>query len=345
VKPRTSIVILADDLTGAAEIGAAAHQRGLATVIATGTSRSRILSEAVVHDTDSRLLHPSDAARKIVSIAARCGIADATRSGVLVLKKIDSVLRGPVLAELDTLSAISHHTRVLLVPGNPRLGRVIRDGQFYVHGEPIHRTTFGRDPHHPARSSAVADLLGPLRRGPICFLRPGEPLPPSGLIVGEASTVEDLAYWASRVGADTLAAGSSTFLEAVLEARGHTRVATAADPAETGVVLVASGTTTDTTRAVLAALPADIVPRFPMPESCTISSGPEATKATDVWAAAILGALAGHGRAVALPPTAALADPAAPGRIRAAFAAMIAELHKVQAFQHLVVEAERPRRW
>jgi uncharacterized protein YgbK (DUF1537 family) len=338
VKSRASIVIFADDLTGAAEIGAAAHSRGLGVVVATGTAQVRPQAEVVVRDTDSRLLQPADAARKIVSVAARYGVANAAHSGLLVLKKTDSVLRGPVIAELDTLSAISHHPRVLLVPGNPRLGRVIRDGHLYIAGEPIHRTVFARDPHHPARSSAVADLLGPLRRGKIHFLKPGQPLPPSGLIVGEAASLEDVGYWASRVGSDTLAAGSSVFLEAVLEARGHVRGGETLAPAASGGVLVVSGTTTDTTRAALATLPQDVLSVLPMPVSCTVSAAPEATRSLDLWTAEILGALARHSRAVALPPALALADPSASSRIRAAFATMIVQLHAVSAFEHLVIE-------
>ncbi|MBE2214967.1 MAG: hypothetical protein IAE82_13930 [Opitutaceae bacterium] len=336
--PRTSIVILADDLTGAAEIAAAAWTRGLGAVVATGTVRSRVEGEVVVHDTDSRLLQPADAARKIVSVAARCRIAEARLSGALVLKKTDSVLRGPVLAEVDTLSAISHHARVLLVPGNPRLGRVIRDGRFYVGGEPIDRSVFRHDPHHPARSSSVADLLGPPRRGPIHFRKLGEPLPPTGVIVGEAATLEDIARWASCVDGDTLAAGSSVFLEAVLEARGHAPRAPAPAPRATTGVLIASGTSADTTRATLATLPRDAIAAFAMPEACALSSGPEAARAIDRWAAELLGALASRGRAVALPPGTNLADPASSGRIRAAFAAMIDQLHGVQAFTHLVLE-------
>jgi len=336
--PRTSTVVLADDLTGAAEIGAAAWRRGLGAVVATGSVRGALHGELIVHDTDTRLLQPAEAARRIVSVAARCGLARAADSGILVLKKTDSVLRGPVLAELDTLSAVTHHTRVLLVPGNPRLGRVIRDGRFYVQGQPIHESAFGRDPHHPARSAAVVDLLGPPRRGAIHVLKPGEPLPPAGLIVGEASTPGDIAHWASCLREDTLAAGSSVFLEAVLEARGHVRRTAAAPAAPSGGVLVASGTMADTTRAALAALPGGAMPAIVMPEACTVSSGPDATLAINRWTAGILQALAACGRAVALPPAVALADPAVPGRIRAAFAAMIAQLHQIEAFEHLVIE-------
>ncbi len=338
VTPRTSIIVLADDLTGAAEIAAAGFSHGLDSIVATGTTRGRVAGELVVHDTDTRLLQPADAARKIVSVGARCHVAEAMQREILIFKKTDSVLRGPVVAELDTLTAISRHARVLLVAGNPRLERVIRDGCFYVGGEPIHQTVFGRDPHHPARSPLVTDLLGPPRRGEIHFAKPGDDLPASGIIVGEASSLDDVRHWARRIEPDILPAGSSVFFEAVLDARGFERTPARTDVERADGILLVSGTMAGTTRNALAQSSANPVPMFSLPEACALASGPEATATANRWTAEILGALAQRGRAVALAPAEALSDAAAPARIRAAFAGMIAELHKLHAFQHLIVE-------
>lgn len=335
---RPTIIVLADDLTGAAEVAAVGFARGLDAVVATGSTRGHVPGEMVVHDTDTRLLQPADAARKIVAIGARCHVAEAVQRDVLIFKKTDSVLRGPVIAEIDTLSAISRHVRILLVAGNPRLGRTIRDGHFYIGDEPIHHSAFGRDPHHPARTSEVAAMLGPPRRGSIQFAKPGDDLPATGVIVGEAATMDDIQHWARRVEPDTLPAGSSVFFEALLDSRGfEKREPVTSNRTEDGVLLV-SGTTTGPTRDHLSRHPSDGLPAFAMPEACALSSSPDATASANRWTAAILGALAMRGHAIALPPDQAIADPAAAARIRAAFAGMISELRKVSAFQHLIVE-------
>ena len=55
---------------------------------------------------------------------------------------------------------------ILLATANPERGRIIRDGNYYVDGVPLHQTAFASDPEYPRATSAVRELLG----------QPGPPL-------------------------------------------------------------------------------------------------------------------------------------------------------------------------
>src|SRR5439155_544492 len=67
----------------------------------------------------------------------------------LIYKKIDSALRGPVLAEVQASMNQRRLDTALLLPQNPSRGRTIESGQYLINGVPIDQTDFARDPDHP----------------------------------------------------------------------------------------------------------------------------------------------------------------------------------------------------
>src|SRR5439155_13896885 len=77
-----------------------------------------------------------------------------------IYKKVDSVLRGHLLVELEAMMDQLGLNRALLVPANPSLERVVRNGQYFVRGKPIHETDFRLDPEYPRYTSSVGELLG-----------------------------------------------------------------------------------------------------------------------------------------------------------------------------------------
>ncbi|MGC4074224.1 MAG: four-carbon acid sugar kinase family protein [Nibricoccus sp.] len=97
----TPIVVLADDLTGAAEICAIGRAHGLTAVVALSTEALPRDAGLIVFDTDSRLNPPDEAARKVRHIIEHLPAGWNQR----VFKKTDSVLRGPVVAELEAAAA------------------------------------------------------------------------------------------------------------------------------------------------------------------------------------------------------------------------------------------------
>ena len=124
--------IIADDLTGACDTGAIFAQRGFATVVVLNR-RLRLSSgvEIVVVTTRSRN-DPVRAARRKVQQA--CRYLRARRIDALY-KKIDSTLKGNVLAETAAVMTASGFSRALICPAYPAQGRAVRRGILFVQGQ------------------------------------------------------------------------------------------------------------------------------------------------------------------------------------------------------------------
>jgi len=207
------IGVIADDLTGAAELGGIGLRYGLrAEVVLEGKCDRE--TDLLCGDTDSRSCKANEAARRAAAAARKLRKAGA----VWIYKKVDSVLRGNVLAEVRAIrEALGLHS-ALLVPANPRFGRVIRDGRYFVKGKPIHQTDFARDPEHPRRSPNVLKMLGVTKALEVSVTRLAEYRPTSGIVLGEVSSSADVQRWASQRSEDMLLAGGAEFFEAVLKA-------------------------------------------------------------------------------------------------------------------------------
>ena len=236
---RLPFFVLADDFTGAAELAAIAHQAGLRAVVLTRPLRGRIAADVIVCDTGTRLASPAEAARKVGALARRLGAIP--HAGIF--KKTDSVLRGPVLVEIEACAAALGFARTLLVPCNPSLGRTIHDGRYLIGGQPLHQTAFAHDPHYPRQTSQVVALLGSGRERPVC-LHPDDALPAQGVAVGEAKSPADVSLWAAQVDAQTLPAGGADFFRAWLMRQRMGRRAATAAPPTAGPTVLLSGTLT-----------------------------------------------------------------------------------------------------
>jgi uncharacterized protein YgbK (DUF1537 family) len=136
----------------------------------------------------------------------------------LIFKKTDSVLRGHILAELAAQLPIAQCDKAVLVPANPTLGRTIQNGRYFLHGQPVHETSFSEDPDFAIKSSSIEDMLK-VNGHTVHIKKAHEALPAEGIIVGEATARQDLQAWAARIDHDTLAAGAAGFFEAILETK------------------------------------------------------------------------------------------------------------------------------
>ena len=278
------ICVIADDFTGAAEIGGVALRYGLSVEV-----QSAFCPEADVEliciDADTRSCSSQEAARRAQTIARQCRAASIDR----VFKKVDSVLRGQVAAELLAMMPVLGNRRALLVPANPSLGRVILGGQYLVDGRPLHLTGFARDPEYPTSTSDVSDILGVA----IHMVRVGDKLPQEGIVVGEAATGTQVKHWAQAVDRSILPAGAAEFFARFLEADGHgpsrdTPVAGFAQPE--GTVLFVCGSTSDYSRGFVRRCESAGVPVERMPVALLEVDAPEAALIDD-WTEATLRAL------------------------------------------------------
>ncbi|MFD8862840.1 four-carbon acid sugar kinase family protein [Streptomyces sp. NPDC059590] len=155
--PSRRLLAVADDLSGAAETAAGLESRTTRSrVVLVGDSAApRHPGEATVLDLDSRHLPAAEAAE-----AVRAALALPPPGDPLVLKKIDSLLRGNVAAEVAALAAGG--AGVVVAPALPAAGRAVRAGVVHLGTTPLHHSDAWRaEPVPPPPSVAAA--LGPAR--------------------------------------------------------------------------------------------------------------------------------------------------------------------------------------
>lgn len=203
------IAVVADDLTGAAELAGIAWSYGLTAEVQTVFSADTT-ADVVAVDTDSRAFDGATAAKLTAAVFR----AVAATRPEWIYKKCDSVLRGHPAEEIEAALKAIGWSRALLIPANPSRGRTIQGGEYFIGGRRLSETDFAADPDFPRRSSAVSELVG----GRAKLLGRNDPLGENGIFVPEISTAEEL-EWAARVPISTLVAGAADFFEVLLKRR------------------------------------------------------------------------------------------------------------------------------
>ena len=138
--PDAPTLVLADDATGALEMGA---------LLAPCTVWLGVPAASGVIDTESRHLSGDAAGERMCAMLA--DVSAETR----IFKKIDSTLRGPIGAELAVLAAAFPGRRLIVCPAYPQLGRTVRGGKLLVDGVPVSETDFARDPRWPVTDATI----------------------------------------------------------------------------------------------------------------------------------------------------------------------------------------------
>jgi uncharacterized protein YgbK (DUF1537 family) len=147
-----SVAIVADDLTSAADGAAPFVARGRAAVV--GRGRPPHQAGAVVAvDCGSRSTSRLEAAARVADVTARLAGHD------VLYKTVDSTLRGHITAELEACFKASGRKTLVFAPAFPAAGRTTVGGIQRVDGVPVSDSVYGRDPVHPARQSALAELV------------------------------------------------------------------------------------------------------------------------------------------------------------------------------------------
>jgi len=136
------ILIIADDLTGAADCGAACAAHGLDAVVVLDDSAGIPRAEVVAVDANTRAMTPTVAAAETARIVREYPAR-------IVYKKIDSTLRGNVgveiAAALEAYCEMGYPEAVTVVaPAFPAMGRTTKGGRMYVHGEVVGAGDIGR---------------------------------------------------------------------------------------------------------------------------------------------------------------------------------------------------------
>ncbi len=206
------MIVIADDITGAAEIAGIAFEQGqevrlfcsLEGSVSAFNSPSGCDTAAVttVIATDTRSMSEHEAVMETVRIAS-------TLQGQVIFKKTDSALRGHVMAELLALLSAGYR-RAVYLPANPSKGRVIRQGIYYIQGVPLHETDFSFDPEFPASSSVLRERFPDAEQ--------------QGIIMPDAETQEDIRQVIKTYNdGETIFAGAADLFANILPPAGITR--------------------------------------------------------------------------------------------------------------------------
>ncbi|MGZ7173599.1 four-carbon acid sugar kinase family protein [Burkholderia gladioli] len=147
----SGLLIVADDLSGAADCAIAFAAAGRRTVVSLDASAPARPAAVLAVDTDTRRLAPAEAARRAAD-AWRAQRAPDRR----LYKKIDSTLRGNWAAEVAALAALAGPA--IVAPAFPATGRGVIDGRVLVRGVPLEDTETWQL-EHAGRDAALRALL------------------------------------------------------------------------------------------------------------------------------------------------------------------------------------------
>ncbi len=220
------IVAIADDMTGAAEIGGMGWAHGLSVSIGFEMPSNPTV-ELIVLAANTRALSISEAREKVYKMVQSV----ATHHPELLYKKIDSVLRGHVMEEADVFAKAQELNKVLLIPANPELGRTIVNGTYFLDDKPLSEHYFLKNGDH---SSSVLHLVSKEYLQQTSSVRVGTKIDGPGYYIGDAGHPSDIEAWASSHDKKTALCGGADFFGALLRRLGHNRREPFSGPSDLG---------------------------------------------------------------------------------------------------------------
>ena len=257
------VAIVADDLTGTLDVAgpfAASGQATWAVVDPRACTREQLaVADVVSINCASRHLPAAEAAEVVRDAIKRLCSPQAH----ILLKKIDSTLRGNVVAETMAALAASGRPNAVVAPAFPAQGRTVLGGVVHVAGVPLSQTGFARDALSPPplepldrvfRAAAPrARVESVLPAGPFALAARGNT---ARVFVADAQTDADLQAMVRALGKgvrDCVLVGSAGIASAVAQvcfAGG----AAPARPSVSGQVLIAVGSRAEQSALQVAAL-------------------------------------------------------------------------------------------
>ncbi|MBM7564038.1 four-carbon acid sugar kinase family protein [Paenibacillus sacheonensis] len=169
---KAMIGIVADDITGANDIGIMYAKAGLRTDVYPLDSWNPAAADAadrpdvLVIDTNSRLDSPEIAYRKVAAATRELREAGCDR----FVNKTCSVFRGNIGPEFDAMLDTLGASFAVVVLGFPKNGRTTLGGVHYVHGKLLEESEFRRDPVHPMTESNLVSILRKQTKRPVALV-------------------------------------------------------------------------------------------------------------------------------------------------------------------------------
>ena len=182
------LIVIADDLTGGAEIAGIGWRYGINVGLIVGNNPlwGDETYQMLVVVTNTRSEIKEKAIEITKQLATNIKEQFATED-VRLFKKVDYALRGYIMAETCETLKVLGVKKALLIPQNPTKGRIIENGRYLIDGRPINKTPFRYDPEFPICS---ADVCGKILIGSK-LLKVSNTMD-NGIMVAEASSKEDI---------------------------------------------------------------------------------------------------------------------------------------------------------
>lgn len=256
--------VIADDLTGATDIGIAFSSSGFRTIVLLGSEQQEIDdAEVAVVALKTRTSPVDQAVRQ--SLTATDWLVDwgAERFYFKYCSTFDSTNEGNIGPVLDALMHRLGLPKSIVVPAFPSNGRTVRSGRLFVNGVLLEESPMRDHPLTPMRMSRIKDILGPqtsqsvgeitselVAEGPAA-LRNAVKASPATHVVIDAVTDEDLRVIATGTSdLDLLLSGGSALAGHL--APGKRSPKPLSQPAIVGKSLVIAGSASAQTQAQIA---------------------------------------------------------------------------------------------
>ncbi len=154
-----TLLIIADDFTGALDTGVQFAASGANTRVVTSIDydfgKVDCEVQVLVMDAETRHLSAKEAYDIVYKITQR---AVGQRIPYLY-KKTDSALRGNIGSELTAMLKAGGGKMLSFLPAFPKMKRCTIEGIHYVEGVPVDKSVFGKDPFEPVTCSYIPDII------------------------------------------------------------------------------------------------------------------------------------------------------------------------------------------
>jgi uncharacterized protein YgbK (DUF1537 family) len=242
------IRVIADDLTGAIDGAAPFARAGLPARLARGGTPAPVEPgphQVLAHSTDTRCATADQASLKVRDHLQ----ATPPQPGDVLVKKIDSLLRGPWGAELHALMDTGHKSLAVVCPALPRMRRTLQGGLLWNAGVRVANGQHfaGEASHAPLDALRACQARWGVLQG---HARTVPPLPPQGVLLLDGESEADLdalvsACWHRRH--DIVWVGSSGLTAALARhCSGHPPAPLRSAPRQALVLVVGTRSTYST---------------------------------------------------------------------------------------------------
>ncbi len=147
------IAVIADDFTGANDVGIQLNRYGLNVVTAIEE-----ISEAdvVIESSESRNIDEEEAKNRVAIKFKEM----KNRGFDYFYKKIDSTLRGNILKEVEAIiENIDSREKIVVAIAFPLIGRVIKNGEHFFNGKRLIETEVAKDPITPVKEGDLKKIF------------------------------------------------------------------------------------------------------------------------------------------------------------------------------------------